>query len=342
MPPAADVARAERDARPRGRSHEPRQVVGVVGEVAVDRRHELGAGRERPLEAGDVGRAQPLLPLPVEDVEEADLGRQPVGQRAGPVRRGVVDHEHSPVGSDRGQDGPERPNHRLEVLALVVGGDADDQPHARIIAAVPAKLPTNAELAGRFELLADMLELDGADAFRLAAYRRAAARIRDSAVPGRAARAGREGDPALRHRLDHRGQDRGGRRDRRHERPRQAAGKAPAGARGGHARSRPRPEDGAEALVGARRRVAGRPARGGRAGTAAGPARARREDGGEGPEVAGGSAEGLGGDRPHAARQGVCPPSAAQSRRSRPAAWRTGFRRPGASGGAARRPRTST
>jgi DNA polymerase (family X) len=48
---------------------------------------------------------------------------------------------------------------------------------------VPAKLPTNAELAERFELLADLLELDGADAFRLAAYRRAAARIRESAVP---------------------------------------------------------------------------------------------------------------------------------------------------------------
>jgi DNA polymerase (family X) len=48
---------------------------------------------------------------------------------------------------------------------------------------VPAKLPTNTELAERFELLADLLELDGADAFRLAAYRRAAARIRDSAVP---------------------------------------------------------------------------------------------------------------------------------------------------------------
>jgi DNA polymerase (family 10) len=48
---------------------------------------------------------------------------------------------------------------------------------------VPAKLPTNAELAECFELLADMLELDGADAFRLAAYRRAASRIRESAVP---------------------------------------------------------------------------------------------------------------------------------------------------------------
>jgi DNA polymerase (family 10) len=53
----------------------------------------------------------------------------------------------------------------------------------RIIAAVPRTLPKNAELAESFELLADMLELDGADAFRLAAYRRAAARIRESAVP---------------------------------------------------------------------------------------------------------------------------------------------------------------
>ena len=43
-------------------------------------------------------------------------------------------------------------------------------------------LPRNADLAERFELLADMLELDGADAFRLAAYRRAATRIRESAV----------------------------------------------------------------------------------------------------------------------------------------------------------------
>jgi DNA polymerase (family 10) len=48
---------------------------------------------------------------------------------------------------------------------------------------VAAKLPSNPELAEHFELLADMLELDGADAFRLSAYRRAAARIRESAVP---------------------------------------------------------------------------------------------------------------------------------------------------------------
>ena len=44
-------------------------------------------------------------------------------------------------------------------------------------------LPSNTQLAEQFELLADMLELDGADAFRLTAYRRAATRIRESAVP---------------------------------------------------------------------------------------------------------------------------------------------------------------
>ena len=55
--------------------------------------------------------------------------------------------------------------------------------HPNIIARVAEKLPPNADLADRFELLADLLELDGADAFRLSAYRRAATRIRESAAP---------------------------------------------------------------------------------------------------------------------------------------------------------------
>jgi DNA polymerase (family X) len=50
-------------------------------------------------------------------------------------------------------------------------------------AAVPERLPPNSELADRFDFLADLLELDGADSFRLSAYRRAAARIRESAAP---------------------------------------------------------------------------------------------------------------------------------------------------------------
>ena len=42
-------------------------------------------------------------------------------------------------------------------------------------------LPRNAEVADQFELLADLLELEGSDAFRLLAYRRAAQRIRETA-----------------------------------------------------------------------------------------------------------------------------------------------------------------
>jgi DNA polymerase (family 10) len=42
-------------------------------------------------------------------------------------------------------------------------------------------LPKNADVAAQFELLADLLEIEGYDAFRVLAYRRAAALIRDTA-----------------------------------------------------------------------------------------------------------------------------------------------------------------
>jgi DNA polymerase (family 10) len=43
-----------------------------------------------------------------------------------------------------------------------------------------ARTPTNDEVAAQFELLADLIELEGGDSFRIAAYRRAAKQIRDS------------------------------------------------------------------------------------------------------------------------------------------------------------------
>ena len=43
-----------------------------------------------------------------------------------------------------------------------------------------ASLPQNPEVAEQFELLADLLELEGAESFRVVAYRRAAARMRDT------------------------------------------------------------------------------------------------------------------------------------------------------------------
>jgi DNA polymerase (family X) len=43
-----------------------------------------------------------------------------------------------------------------------------------------AELPRNEVLAEQFDLLADLMELEGADAFRIGAYRKAAARIRET------------------------------------------------------------------------------------------------------------------------------------------------------------------
>src|SRR5256714_837881 len=61
-----------------------------------------------------------------------------------------------------------------------------------MIAAMARTAPRNPEVADQFELLADLLELEGADPFRVVAYRRAANRIRET--PGsivELARAGR-------------------------------------------------------------------------------------------------------------------------------------------------------
>ncbi|MDE3191585.1 MAG: DNA polymerase/3'-5' exonuclease PolX [Acidobacteriota bacterium] len=45
-----------------------------------------------------------------------------------------------------------------------------------------APLPGNTEVADRFDLLADMLELEGAESFRVLAYRRAATRMRETSA----------------------------------------------------------------------------------------------------------------------------------------------------------------
>jgi DNA polymerase (family 10) len=50
----------------------------------------------------------------------------------------------------------------------------------RIIEAVAAALPRNDVLAEQFDLLADLMELEGGDAFRVGAYRKAATRIRET------------------------------------------------------------------------------------------------------------------------------------------------------------------
>ena len=44
---------------------------------------------------------------------------------------------------------------------------------------MPARTPTNNDVAAQFELLADLIELEGGDSFRINAYRRAAKQIQD-------------------------------------------------------------------------------------------------------------------------------------------------------------------
>ena len=50
----------------------------------------------------------------------------------------------------------------------------------RIIDVVAGALPRNRDLADQFDLLADLMEIEGEDGFRIAAYRRAASRIRET------------------------------------------------------------------------------------------------------------------------------------------------------------------
>src|SRR5262249_55939812 len=159
-------------------------------EVAVHLENELRAVAQRTPKARDVGRPESLLRRPVQHVDVAELQSEPVGEVAGTVRRGVVDHE-DPVAV--AQHRTQRAHHRLEVLELVVRREADGRAHVlvtqcgesigtydrRVAKAQPqrAALPRNDMLAAQFQLLADLMELEGADGFRIAAYRRAATRI---------------------------------------------------------------------------------------------------------------------------------------------------------------------
>ena len=121
-------------------------------------------------------------------------------------------------------------HHPLEVLALVVGGQADDRLHAPMIAVVAKTLPRNAEVAEQLELLADLLEIEGAGRLpraRLPPRGRARPRDRHARRP---ARARRHGQGAAGDRRDDPGQDRPDRRTRARSRR----------SRSGARRSRPR------------------------------------------------------------------------------------------------------
>src|SRR5512138_2407469 len=95
----------------------------VVREVRVHLEEPVVAALETPAEAGDVGGAEPQLPCPMHHMDAAGLGREPVGDFAGAVRRCVVDDEHleALILLEHERDDAR------QVLALVVCGN-DHQP----------------------------------------------------------------------------------------------------------------------------------------------------------------------------------------------------------------------
>ena len=245
--------------RPPGGLDQPRDVGGVVGEVAVHLEHELGAVGQSTPEPGDVGRPDPLLGGGAPRPTRAPASRSAISP--GPVGRSVVDHEHAVA---RGvQDVAERPHHRLEVSrSLYVGrqttarGMSLSSPHGEGAA-------RNAELADQLDLLADVSEILGEESFKIIAYRRAATRIRETPSPVAELRS-----PAVRarHRQDDRGEGARGRRAGRDPGAQATPGARARGRRGLPSPTRRGPEDSGPHLDPARRDDPGRASGRGRGG----------------------------------------------------------------------------
>jgi DNA polymerase (family X) len=142
----------------------------------------------------------------VKHLNPLTLHREAVSDGTGAVRGVVIDDEQEPVGSEHLA---EAVDHGPEVFALVVRRQADadhggslSEPAVAvprvvvpIIVRVAVTLPRNGEVADQFDLLADLLELEGEQQFRVLAYRRAAEHIRSSGSPiAQLARDGRAKD----------------------------------------------------------------------------------------------------------------------------------------------------
>src|SRR4051794_9940578 len=95
-PAAVDVARAQRHvgAALAHRAEQSREVRGVVGEVRVHLEDVIGAALQGVPEARQVRRPEPLPHRAVQHRHRRQLDREPVGEVAGPIRRGVVDDQH--------------------------------------------------------------------------------------------------------------------------------------------------------------------------------------------------------------------------------------------------------
>ena len=123
---AADVARADADVRPLVTTGgiEARQVGGAVAEVGIHLEDVFIVPLQRPAEAGDVGRAQPLLAGALQHEEAVGklLALQALDDVGRAVGRVVLHHQDVETVL-QSEDGA---NDVLYVFPLVVGGDDDD------------------------------------------------------------------------------------------------------------------------------------------------------------------------------------------------------------------------
>ena len=85
VPPAGHVPGAEHEVCTASRRREPRHVRGIVREVAVHLKDEVGVELERSPEAGEVSGPQPFLLLPMKYVNPGQLACEPIGDLSGPV-----------------------------------------------------------------------------------------------------------------------------------------------------------------------------------------------------------------------------------------------------------------
>ena len=121
---AVDIARADDDIALAGGAGlvEPREVVGIVGEVGVHLDHIVVAMLEAPLEAGEVGGAEAEFAFALLDEEAVGEFLHETLDDVGSAVGGVVlDDEHVELL----REGEDLANDFLDVLLLIIGGSDD-------------------------------------------------------------------------------------------------------------------------------------------------------------------------------------------------------------------------
>src|SRR5687767_1317633 len=93
-----------------------------MGEIGVHLEEPVIAPRNAPAESLEVGRSQAELPCPMQDVNARVVGGHHVRQRAGAIRRCVIDNQHLETGILLERHGKQA----RQVVALVVRRNDDE------------------------------------------------------------------------------------------------------------------------------------------------------------------------------------------------------------------------